>query len=786
MYPLLPVSLDCLSTPYVLCTQCYQFLWIGCLHLMSCLPNVASFSGLSSPYNLCTQCCQFLWIVCLRLMSCVPNVASFSGLFVFALCLVYPKLPVSLDCLSSPYVLCTQCCQFLWIVCLRLMSCVPNVTSFSGLVVFTLCLVYPMLPVSLDCLHLITCVPNVVSFSGLFVFALCLVYPMLPVSLDCLSSPYVLCTQSCQFLWIVCLRLMSCVPNVASFSGLFFFALCLVYPMLPVSLDCLSSPYVLCTQCCRFLWIVCLHLMSCVPNVASFSGLFVYTLCPCVPNVTSFSGLVVFTLCLVYPMLPVSLDCLHLITCVPNVVSFSGLFVFALCLVYPMLPVSLDCLSSPYVLCTQSCQFLWIVCLRLMSCVPNVASFSGLFFFALCLVYPMLPVSLDCLSSPYVLCTQCCRFLWIVFLHLMSCVPNVASFSGLSSPYNLCTQCCQLFWIVCLRLMSCVPNVVSFSGLFVFALCLVYPMLPVSLDCLSSPYVLCTQSCQFLWIVCLRLMSCVPNVASFSGLFFFALCLVYPKLPVSLDCLSSPYVLCTQCCQFLWIVCLRLMSCVPNVAGFSGLFVFVLCLVYPMLPISLDYLFFALCLVNPMFASFSGLFVFALCLVYLMLPVSLDCLSSPYVLCTQCCQFLWIVCLRLMSCVPNVASFSGLVVFTICLVYPMLQVSLDCLHPISCVPNVANFSGLFVFALCLVYPILPVSLDCLSSPYVLCTQCYQFLWIVCLRLMSCVPNVASFSGLFVFVLCLVYPMLPVSLDCLSSPYVLCTQCCQFLWIVFTL
>jgi hypothetical protein len=82
-----------------------------------------------------------------------------------------------------------------------------------------------------------------------------------------------------------------------------------------------------------------------------------------------------------------------------------------------------------------------------------------------------------------------------------------------------------------------------------------------------------------------------------------------------------------------------------------------------------------------------------------------------------------------MSCVPNVASFSGLVVFTICLVYPMLQVSLDCLHPISCVPNVANFSGLFVFALCLVYPILPVSLDCLSSPYVLCTQCYQFLWI---------------------------------------------------------
>jgi hypothetical protein len=268
-------------------------------------------------------------------------------------------------------------------------------------------------------------------------------------------------------------------------------------------------------------------------------------------------------------------------------------------------------------------------------------------------------------------------------------------------------------------------------------------------------------------------MSCVPNVASFSGLFVFALCLVYPKLPVFLDCLSSPYVLCTQCCQFIWIVCLRLMSWVPNVASLSGLFVFVLCLVYPMLPLRHKTK-----TNNPdkpatlgtqdirrrqtiqrnwqhwvhktYVASFSGLFVFALCLVYPMLPVSLDCLSSPYVLCTQCCRFLWIVCLRLMSCVPNVT----------------------------------NFSGLLVFVLCLVYPMLPVSLDCLSSPYVLCTKCCQFLWIVCLRLMSCVPNVASFSGLFVFALCLVYPMLPVSLDWLSSPYVLFTQCCQFLWIVF--
>ena len=70
---------------------------------------------------------------------------------------------------------------------------------------------------------------------------------------------------------------------------------------------------------------------------------------------------------------------------------------------------------------------------------------------------------------------------------------------------------------------------------------------------------------------------------------------------------------------------------------------------------------------------------------------------------------------------------------------------------------------------------------------------------------SCAPYVASFSGLsffdcpfgilqHLFVLYLVYPMLPVSLDCpflivpsvFSNVFlscVLCTLCCQFLWIV---
>jgi hypothetical protein len=62
---------------------------------------------LSSSCILCTLCCLFLWIVP---SSCVPYVASFSGL---SLRLVYPLLPVSLDC---PFVLGTLCYQFLWIV----------------------------------------------------------------------------------------------------------------------------------------------------------------------------------------------------------------------------------------------------------------------------------------------------------------------------------------------------------------------------------------------------------------------------------------------------------------------------------------------------------------------------------------------------------------------------------------------------------------------------------------------------------------------------------------------
>ena len=409
----------------------------------SCVPYVASFSWLSVsdyPFVLCTLCCQFLWIV----------------RFWLPLRLVYPMLPVSLDC---PFFITPS-------------SCVPYVTSFSGLSVSD----YPFVLCTLCCQFL-----SIVSF----VLALRLVYPMLPVSLDCQfwlplrlvasfseltvsDYPFVLCILCCQFLWIVrsYITPSSCVPNIASFSGL----------------SVTDYPFVLCTLCCQFLWIVRFWL----------------------------------PLRLVYPMLPVSLDCPFLITpssCVPYVASFSRLSVF----------------DYPFVLCTLCYQFLWIV----------------RFWLPLRLVYPMLPVSLDCLF----------------LITPSSCVPYVTSFSGLSVsdyPFVLWTICCQFLSIVS----------------FVLPLRLVYPMLPVSLDC---PFLITPSSC-------------VPYVASFSGLSIF----------------DYPFVLCTLCCQFLWII----------------RFWLPLRLVYPMLPISLDSPFLIIpssCV--PYGASFSGLSVF----------------DYPFVLCTLCC-----------------------------------------------------------------------------------------------------------------------------------------------------
>ena len=155
-----------------------------------------------------------------------------------------------------------------------------------------------MLPMSLDCSFLIT--PSV--FSN--VYLCCVLCAQCFQCLDCsfliTSSVFfnvylscVLCAQCFQCLWIVHSWLphrfsltficaVSCAPNVSSVW---------------IVLDCsflitslvVSNVYlscVLCAQCCRCLWIVHSWLphrlsltficpVSCVPNVASVSGLFI-------------------------------------------------------------------------------------------------------------------------------------------------------------------------------------------------------------------------------------------------------------------------------------------------------------------------------------------------------------------------------------------------------------------------------------------------------------------------------------------------------------------------------
>ena len=749
---MLTVSLHCLSSSCILCTQCWQCLSIIYLHPVSCVPNVdivsrvfifilylvcpmltLSLECLSSSCILCAQCWQCLSIVYLHPVSCVPNVNIVCRVFIFILYLVCPMLTVSLDCLSSSCILCTQCWHCL--LCTQCWHCL-----------------------SIVCFHPVSCVPNVDSVSRMFIFILYLVYPMLTLSLHCMFPSCILCTQCWQCLSIVYLHPVSCVPNVDIVSRLFIFILYLLCPMLTVSLDYLSSSCILCAQCWHCLSIVYLHPVSCVPNVDIVSRLFI------------------FILYLVYPMLTVSLDylssscilcaqcwhCLsiiylHPVSCVPNVDSVSRLFIFILYLVYPMLTVSLDCLSSSCILCAQCWHCLSSVYLHPLSCVPNVDIVSRLFIFILYLVYPMLTLSLDCLSSSCILCTQCWHCLSIVYLHPVSCVPNVDSVSGVFIfILYLVSQCWQCLSIVYLHPVSCVPNVDSVSRLFIFILYLVCPMLTVSLHCFSSSCILHTQCWQCLSIVYLHPVSCVPNVDIVSRVFIFILYLVYPMLTVSLDCLSSSCILCTQCWQCLSILYLHPVSCVPNVDIVSRLFIFILYLVCPML------------------------------------TLSLDCLSSSCILCTQCWYCLSIVYLHPLSCVPNVDSVSRLFIFILYLVCPMLTLSLDylssscilctqcwqCLsivylHPVSCVPNVDSVSRLFIFILYLVCPMLTLSLECLSSSSILCAQCWHCLSIVYLHPVSCVPNVDIVSRLFIFILYLVYPMLTLSLDCLSSSCILC-------------
>jgi hypothetical protein len=121
----------------------------------------------------------------------------------------------------------------------------------------------------------------------------------------------------------------------------------------------------------------------------------------------------------------------------------------------------------------------------------------------------------------------------------------------------------------------------------------------------------------------------------------------------------------------------------------------------------------------------------------------------------------------------------------------MLLVSLDCpfllpvrysftfICPVSCVSYVASFSGLSIF-------IAPSVLFNIYLSCILFTLCCQFLWIAlfllpfryslkCICPVSCVPYIACFFRLSFFIAPSVFSN--IYLSC-----VLCTLCCQFLWI----
>jgi hypothetical protein len=102
------------------------------------------------------------------------------------------------------------------------------------------------------------------------------------------------------------------------------------------------------------------------------------------------------------------------------------------------------------------------------------------------------------------------------------------------------------------------------------------------LFCVSSFCVLCSTDIVLCFLfVCLRLVSCVQQIlCCVFCLFVFVLCLVFNRYcVVFFVCLSSSCVLCMvvshiYCGVFLFFFCLRLVICVPNVASFSE------CLIY--------------------------------------------------------------------------------------------------------------------------------------------------------------------------------------------------------------
>ena len=283
------------------------------------------------------------------------------------------------------------------------------------------------------------------------------------------------------------------------------------------------------------------------------------------------------------------------------------------------------------------------------------------------------------LCSPFfpfhlILCANDCQCLWIIQSWLLFRF-SLTLFVAYRLSYVLFAQCSQCLWIV----HTWLPLRFSLTFIYYleFVLCLVYPVLPVSLDC---PYFIASLVFSNVYLlprVCP--MSCVPSVASVSGMsvpncrlgFLWRLFTTY-----SLSC-----VLYAQCCQCLWIVHSWLLLRV------SLMFIYCLEIVqFRVCPVSLDCTF-LITLPLRFSLTFIHYLECVLCLVYPVLSVSLDCpfwiaasvFYDVYLLPTVCRVYY----------VPSVSELSILVCsFGFSNIYLL---SRDC--PISCVPSV---SGLYI------------------------------------------------------------------------------------------
>jgi hypothetical protein len=200
---------------------------------------------------------------------------------------------------------------------------------------------------------------------------------------------------------------------------------------------------------------------------------------------------------------------------------------------------------------------LCFVCLRHVSCVPNVPNVSRLFVFVMCLVYPMFPMSLGCLSSHWVYKThdedkQPRDIGNIGYIRHMTKTNNLETLGTLGTLDTCIFMCCvMVLCFVCLRRVSCVPNVANVSRLSIFMCC----AMVLCFVCLRHVSVHKThdedkQPRDIGNIGYTRHMTKTNKTQNHNTTHKNGR-LVYPKFPMSLGCLSSSCVLCSQCCQCL-------------------------------------------------------------------------------------------------------------------------------------------------------------------------------------------------------------------------------------------